>query len=183
MPDAYSLVPDAVPVLAGHGLSLRALTEADLDAWFGRLSDPEAAKLARDPVATSRQAVVDGLAYHRRALAEKSGIRWSIVPDALGASVGTIGLGSFVAGARSAEIGAAIGRANWSRGIATGAGRLVIDYARTALALHRIDALVLAHNARVIRVLDKLGFVRCGAAPRDREIGGEPSLLYACTLR
>jgi len=181
---AYPLIPDAVPVLRGDRLVLRELVEADLDAWFSRLSDPEAATLAGDPVATSRQAVVDGLAYHRRALAEREGIRWSIVPDDVGASVGSIGLGRFDASGRSAEIGAAVGRAHWSRGIATAAGRLVIDYASDALALRRIDALVLERNARVRRVLEKLGFVRAGDVPPDREIGGagNPSLYYSLAL-
>jgi hypothetical protein len=35
---------------------------------------------------------------------------------------------------------------------------------------------VLAHNARVVRVLDKVGFVRGGAVPPDREIGGAGNL-------
>ena len=35
-------IPDRFPVLADDGLVLRELTEADLPAWFARLSDAEA---------------------------------------------------------------------------------------------------------------------------------------------
>jgi RimJ/RimL family protein N-acetyltransferase len=56
------LIPTVVPQLRGVGLVLREMTEADLAPWFARLSDPEAATLAGDPVATSMQAAVDGLA-------------------------------------------------------------------------------------------------------------------------
>ena len=184
MPDSYDLIPDVVPALHRDGLLLRALSEVDLAPWFARLSDVEAANLAGDPVATSIQSAIDGLAHHRAALRDKLAIRWAIVPTGSQVSVGSIGLNSFNAAQRSCEVGAAIGRAYWSQGVATRAGRLVIDYARSALQLRRIDAIVLAHNARVIRVLDKLGFVCTGAAPADHEIGGagHPSLLFCRDL-
>jgi ribosomal-protein-alanine N-acetyltransferase len=184
-PEAYDLIPDAVPVLRGNGLLLRAMTEADLAPWFARLADAAAAKLAGDPVATSMQAVIDGLAQHRAALRDKRAIRWAIEPDGSAVSIGSIGLDTFNAPQRTCEIGAAIGRADWSRGVATRAGELVIEYARSALQLRRIDAVVFAHNARVIRVLDKLGFVRGGAVPPGHEIGGagHPSLLFCRHFR
>jgi ribosomal-protein-alanine N-acetyltransferase len=180
VPNTYDLIPDAVPVLRGNGLVLRAMAEVDLAPWFSRLSDAEAARLAGDPVATSMQAVIDGLAYHRATLRDKRAIRWAIVPDSSAVSIGSIGLVSFNAAERSCEVGAAIGRALWNQGTATRAGELVIDYARSTLRLRRIDAIVLAHNARVIRVLDKLGFVRAGDVPPDHEIrgSGHPSLWF-----
>ena len=135
--NSYDRIPDAVPVLRGNGLVLRAMTEADLAPWFARLSDAEAANLAGDPVATSMQAVIDGLAHHRAALRDKQAIRWAIVQADSAVSIGSIGLNSFNAPAYTCEVGAAIGRAYWSQGVATRAGELVIDYARSALQLRR----------------------------------------------
>lgn len=169
---AWDLIPERVPILRGEGLTLREMSEEDLPAWFGRLSDPEAAVLAGDPVATSLQALIDGLHHHREALHKKEGLRWSIVPDAVGANVGSIGLIEFDPRSRSAVVGAAVGRAHWGQGIAGRAGRLVADYAFGPLALARIEAIVLARNARVIRVLDKLGFARQPGVPAGRGIGG-----------
>lgn len=176
---SYPPIPDTFPVLRGHGLTLRELTEADLPAWFARLSDTEAATLAGDPVATSIDVVDDGLQFHRQAFRDKTGLRWAIVPDNLGASVGSIGLSSFDPVERVAEVGAAIGRAHWNQGIATRAGLLVFDYAFTTLDLTAIHAVVLRHNAPVIRVLAKLGFaVTEQPAGNDAEAAEGASLRY-----
>ena len=179
----YDLVPDRFPILRAGGLTLREMCEDDLPAWFGRLSDSEAARLAGDPVATSMQLVIDGLADHRKAFRSKEGLRWAIVPggeDQSSGSIGSIGLGEFDSSRRSAAIGAAIGRVHWNRGVGTAAGRLVIDYGFEVLDLRCIEALVLAQNERVIAVLGKLGFQRVGPTPPDRSVGGpdDPSLLY-----
>ena len=161
----YERIPDRFPVLRGAGLLLRELVEADLPAWLGRLSDPEAAALAGDSLATSMQTVIDGLEFHRNAFRNKEALRWSIVPETVGESVGTIGLGGFDAERRSASLGGAIGRHHWGLGIMPAAVRLVVDYAFASLALAELTASNLPENARVIRVLEKLGFERVADAP------------------
>lgn len=158
----YDLIPDEFPVLRREGLTLRELSEEDLPAWFGRLSDAEAAALAGDPVATSMQDVIDGLEFHRKAFREKEGLRWSIVPDEVGGSVGSIGFGSLDPQHRSAGIGGAVGRAHWNQGFATSAGRLIVNYGFETLQLERIQAEILTTNAPSIRVVEKLGFEREG---------------------
>jgi ribosomal-protein-alanine N-acetyltransferase len=179
---AYEPFPTTFPELVGDGLVLRELCEADLPAWFERLSDPHAAALAGDPVATSAEAVIQGLAHHRAAFRERTGLRWAIVPTALSASVGSVGLFRFDQGARTAEIGAAIGRAHWARGVATRAGRLVLEYGFSALGLEAIEAVVLPENAGTLRVLEKLGFAQQPrACPRERLVAGRPdSQLFIC---
>jgi len=178
----YDLIPDSLPTLSGGGLTLRELAEEDLPAWFGRLSDPEAATLAGDPVATSMQDVIDGLAFHQKAFRRKEGVRWAIVPDELGTSVGSIGFGELSQDTRSAALGAAIGRADWGRGIATAAGRLVLDYGFSELSLEQVDAVVLPENSRVIRVLRKLAFVLAGDLTATRPIGERTdTLVYRLT--
>lgn len=159
---AYDRIPDVFPVLHGEGLTLREMSEEDLPAWFARLSDAEAAALAGDPVATSMQDVVHGLAYHREAFRTKTGLRWAIVPEELGVSVGSIGFGTLDEAERRAEIGAAVGRAYWNQGIATRATRLVVAYGFRELGLGRIEAKTLARNGQSNRVLEKLGFTREG---------------------
>jgi ribosomal-protein-alanine N-acetyltransferase len=181
----YDLVPDAFPELRGEGLTLRELNEDDLPAWLERLSDPEAAALAGDPVASSMQVVVDGLAHHRKAFQGKEALRWAIVLDELGSSVGTVGFAELDAVERRGVLGAAIGRPHWGGGIATRAGRLVVEYGFRELELRCIEAVALERNARVIRVLSKLGFVAQGRAPAGRAVDetGEPSVLYALPCR
>jgi len=154
----YEGIPDTLPVLNGEGLTLRELNETDLPAWFGRRTDIEAAALAGDSIATSMQDIVDSLEFHRGAFRAREGLRWAIVPDQLGKSVGTIGRAAFGPTDLSAQIGYAIGRAHWNRGITTCAVRLTIDYGFNVLGLERIDAMVLTVNGASIRVLEKLGF-------------------------
>ena len=80
------------------------------------------------------------------------------MPDDIGESVGTIGFNSFDSANDSADIGYAIGRSHWNKGIATKAVRIVINYGFEVLGLNRIEAEVLTHNGASIRVLEKLGF-------------------------
>ena len=169
----YEPFPKTFPELKAEGLVLRELCEADLPAWFERLSDPEAAALAGDPVATSMSAVVEGLAHHRAAFREQSGLRWAIVPEDLGSSVGSVGFVRLNQVARTAEIGAAIGREHWNRGIATRTGYAVLDYGFAALALETIEAVILPENVRTLRVLQKLRFTRHEKpCPPDRHVNG-----------
>jgi RimJ/RimL family protein N-acetyltransferase len=171
--------PSRFPVLHGEGLTLRELVEDDLPAWLARLSDAEAAALAGDPVATSMKNVVEGLDHHRDAFRERSGLRWAIVPDELSASVGSIGFVRLNQSNRMAEVGAAIGRAHWGRGIATRAARLVLDYGFSTLQLAAVEAVVLPENARTIRVLERLGFAHLsGPCPSDRVVNGRRDSLF-----
>ena len=179
------LIPDAFPVLADGELTLRHMAEADLPAWFARLSDAEAATLAGDPVATSMSTVIEGLEYHHQAFTDKVGLRWAIALDPSGPGIGSIGFSSFNEDYSCAGIGAAIGRDHWGLGVATRAGRLVLDYGFSALKLKEVWAVVLPENSRVIRVLEKLGFaLGDGARYIDRTIGDRTdTLVYRATRR
>ena len=170
---AYALFPDTFPVLGNASLTLRALSEEDLPAWFERLTDAESAKLAGDPVAESIQACIDGLQHHRDAFRDKQAIRWSIVLNDNASSIGSIGLTGVSVENRACEMGAAINRQYWDRGITTDAGELVLEYAFKVLDLERIQADVLASNIGSIRVLEKLGFQREGTLRGYRIIDGE----------
>ena len=101
----YNLFPTVFPVLHSEGLTLRELTDIDLPAWFERLTDPEAAELAGDPIAESMEDVISGLEYHAIGFRFKESLRWAIVPDYIGESVGTIGFNSFDPANDSADIG------------------------------------------------------------------------------
>ncbi len=73
--------------------------------------------------------------------------------------IGTVNL-EVDAGARTAMLGYAIGRAWWGRGIATEAARAAIGWGIEAFDLVRIWASTDARNARSQRVMAKLGMQR-----------------------
>jgi RimJ/RimL family protein N-acetyltransferase len=84
--------------------------------------------------------------------------------------VGGIGFGR-KPGDREPEFGYWIAKAYWGRGIATEAGRALIDNARDTLRLRRLDAGHFVDNPASGRVLAKLGFRPTGAT-RSRYSAG-----------
>jgi RimJ/RimL family protein N-acetyltransferase len=87
------------------------------------------------------------------------GIKLAIELD--GIAIGGIGArageGIF---ARTAHFGYWLGEAYWGRGIATAAGRALLDYLRADERFVRLEAPVFEWNPASMRVLEKLGFER-----------------------
>ncbi|AKU95880.1 Ribosomal-protein-S5p-alanine acetyltransferase [Labilithrix luteola] len=69
------------------------------------------------------------------------------------------------------------------QGLATEGIRAVLDFAFGPAGLHRIQAAIMPHNARSLRVIEKLGFRREGYAERYLQIAGrwEDHVLFART--
>lgn len=169
--------PACHPTLATSGLVLRPLAESDIPAWFARATDAEAAVLAGDPVPAAIEEGWGWLARHRQRFAERTGLRWAIVPEGAADSAGTIGLTLPAPDARVAALGFVVARAHWNRGLATGAGRAVIAYAVGTLGLEALEAEALRRNAPSRRVLEKLGFRHLRALP-DPADPAEDADLY-----
>jgi RimJ/RimL family protein N-acetyltransferase len=74
--------------------------------------------------------------------------------------VGIMGI-SFAPG-QLPELGYWLGEAHWGKGIATEAGRALVDAAFATGQFPRLRARAIARNAGSLRVLEKLGFVRTG---------------------
>jgi len=95
--------------------------------------------------------------------------------------VGACGLGRRPSGA--VELGYWIAQPHWGRGIATEAGRALIDIA-CALRLPALEGSHFLDNPASGRVLEKLGFVPTGiVAPRLSCARGEDSLSRLYRLR
>lgn len=150
--------PDTLPVLRDHTVCLRALEESDIPAWFERASDIGAADLAGDPVPASVEMGVPWLARQREVFQLRTAMRWAIVPNDVGAGIGTVGLTLPEPQAAVAELGIVIGRPYWGRGVGTAAVRLALRYGFEVLRLHQVRAEVLQRNLASIRLLEKSGF-------------------------
>ena len=93
--------------------------------------------------------------------------------------MGSIGFVRIDQATRSAELGAAIGRAHWGRGFATRAAGLALDYGFSTLRLATIEAVVLPENARTLRILGQLGFCAAGdPCPLDRAVNGRDDCQF-----
>ena len=86
---------------------------------------------------------------------------------------GRVNLNNVVRGAfRSADLGYWIAASRQGRGLAGSGVSAVLGFARHELALHRVQAATLVHNAASQRVLAAAGFERIGFAPRYLRIAG-----------
>ena len=70
-----------------------------------------------------------------------------------------------------------------SRGLCTESIKGVLDFAFGAAQLHRLQAAIMPHNPKSLRVIEKLGFRREGYAERYLQIAGkwEDHILFART--
>ncbi len=87
--------------------------------------------------------------------------------------IGTVSLTEVLRGPlQSCYIGYVLDKNHNGKGYMTEAVRLVVDYAFTELKLHRIEAGVMPHNIRSMRVLEKAGFHKEGIARKNVKING-----------
>lgn len=87
--------------------------------------------------------------------------------------VGHIALSNIVRGAlQGCYLGYMVDQSEGGKGLIVEGGHAVIDYAFDVLKLHRLEANIMPHNARSIRVAEKLGFQREGLSPNYLRING-----------
>jgi RimJ/RimL family protein N-acetyltransferase len=117
--------------------------------------------------------------------AGNSGRSFSFAIERDGAAVGGIGArageGIF---ARTAQFGYWLGEAHWNLGIATAAGRALVEHLRADARFVRLEAPVFEWNPASMRVLEKIGFVREALLRKSVTKDGQliDSVLYACLL-
>ncbi len=141
-------------------VSLRAVTEEDLDILYQHQLDAEAAGMA----AMTPRSHSAFLAHWRRILADPTVITKVVVVDDL--VVGNVL--SFLRESKR-EVGYWIGKRHWGKGIATAALSRLLDLVEE----RPLYAYVAKHNPASVKVLEKCGFEIVGEDPAFTSIGGE----------
>ncbi|MBX3210160.1 MAG: GNAT family N-acetyltransferase [Labilithrix sp.] len=98
--------------------------------------------------------------------------------------IGKIALNGIMRGAmHGAYLGYWMNVDHQNGGLCTEGIRAVLDFAFGPAKLHRVQAAIMPHNPRSLRVIEKLGFRREGYAERYLQIGGkwEDHILFART--
>ena len=164
---------DEVPALAGERIVLRPLRNDDLDDLFAIYSDREVMRFWSSPAHKSREQtgqllrdIADG--FHSRRLFE-----WGIVDRSEDRVLGTATLFRVDPEHRRAEIGYALARSAWGRGLATEALSILIRFAFEELHLHRLEADADPRNERSLRALARQGFRREGTQLERYWLAGE----------
>lgn len=168
-----SVVKDALPTLRGERVSLRQLREEDADALFRVFSDPEVTRYWSSPPMTDRIEARALLAEIDTLREEGTLLQWGIVEAGGGSVVGTATLADINREHRRAELGFALRRGLWGRGLASEAVSLLLDQAFGAMGLHRIEADTDPGNQSAMRLLERLGFRREGYLPQRWFVGGQ----------
>ena len=172
-------------VIAGDRITLRAPLLDDAEALFAAVtSDPEVTRYLswrphRDVAET--RGVITGLF--------NTGVdhTWLVALRDSGELVGQIGY--LDAEPHAVQVGYALGRQFWGRGLAGEALRLLVDHLRTNNpALFRVAAYVHPDNLRSARLLERGGFTLEGRSVRAimfPNLADEPqdALLYGMALR
>lgn len=156
------------PILESGRLILRRPDARDISSIIAIAGDWEVARrLARVPHPYGESDAVHFLEH----IVPNEWV-WAILSRGAGELVGMVGL-TLDADPGAAELGYYVSRPHWGRGIATEAGRLVVDYGIQVLRLRRIASGHFVDNPASGRVLHKLGFVETGRAERPCLASGE----------
>jgi RimJ/RimL family protein N-acetyltransferase len=163
---------EELPTLPGEGLELRALDDADVPALYEIFSDPEVMRYwSREPYESLRDAELL-LDHIRRAFKERRLFQWGIAETA-GSVVGTCTLFQFDDRHRRCEVGFALARKAWGRGVASRAVATVLRFAFDSLDVHRVEADADPRNERSLRLLERLNFRREGLLRERYHVNGE----------
>lgn len=162
---------DELPRLAGPRVELRSVRDQDAPALLAVFGDPEVTRFWSSAplpdLAAARTLVVDIRAGFR----ERRFFQWGVAFER--ELIGTCTLIHLDRDHRRAEVGFALRRASWGRGLASEALGVLLGFAFDTLALHRLEADADPKNDRSLRVLERQGFRREGHLRERWHVGGE----------
>ncbi|MDQ3070043.1 MAG: GNAT family N-acetyltransferase [Acidobacteriota bacterium] len=165
---------ESLPPLDAPRVRLRPLRDDDVPALFEIFGDPDAMRYWSAPPLADMDGARALLEDIRRHFAARTLFQWGIALRADDRVIGTVTIFQIDNDHRRAEIGFALGRAQWGNGYASSAVTALIRFAFETLDLHRIEADPDPQNAASISVLVKQGFKREGFLRERYWLNGEP---------
>ncbi|MFJ4685913.1 GNAT family N-acetyltransferase [Streptomyces sp. NPDC088789] len=152
------------PVLTGERTVLRPFTEADAEAMWRILEDPEVLRFTSDPSGDP----ADGPSYdsvrswYATRTEQPDRLDLAVTDRETGEVVGEVVLNEWEPHHRSCNFRTLIGPRGRDRGLGTEAVRLIVGHGFERLGLHRISLEVYGDNPRARRAYEKVGFVTEG---------------------
>lgn len=163
---------EELPTLRGDGLVLRMLVDADVPALYEIFSNHEVMRYwSWSPFESLRDAE-RLLEEIRGAFRERRLFQWGIV-EGDGPVVGTCTLFQLDGRHRRCEVGFALARKVWGRGVGSRAVGTVLRFAFESLDVHRVEADADPRNERSLRLLERLNFKREGLLRERYHVSGE----------
>jgi ribosomal-protein-alanine N-acetyltransferase len=191
-PDGYGgcmpatlIAGDRLPTLTGARVELRWLVPSDASALYAVFSDKDVMRYGSRPPFEDESEARELVAAIERAFAEQSLFQWGVARRDDHRVIGTCTLSHVDAPNLRAELGYALGRDHWGKGLMGEALALLLAFAFRELGLRRLEADVDPRNAASIRSLERLGFRREGYLRERWFVAGEvqDALLYGLLRR
>jgi [ribosomal protein S5]-alanine N-acetyltransferase len=155
-----------LPRLGGGRVELRGLAAGDAPAIFEIFGDPEVMRFWSAPPLIGVAAAADMIERIQAGFRERRYFQWGIAArdtgEMPGELLGTCTLYQLDRPHRRGEIGLALRKSAWGRGIGREALELLIGFAFGTFALHRLEADIDPHNERSLRLFERQGFRREG---------------------
>jgi RimJ/RimL family protein N-acetyltransferase len=151
-----------LPRVQGRRVDLRWLTRDDAPAMFAIFGDPDVMNWWSTSALERPAEALDLIDEIHELFATRRLFQWGVCWRETDEVVGTCTLLNHDPAHLRAEIGFALRRSAWGRGLATEAVQLLLDFAFGTLGLHRIEADADPRNERSLRLLERQGFRREG---------------------
>ncbi len=161
-----------IPEVETERLLLRGFVPNDLDAYASMCADPEVTRYLGGPV--DRGAAWRSMALYLGHWQLRGYGQWALVERSTGEFVGRAGLWEPL-GWPGLEVGWALARPHWGRGLATEAARAALAHAFTAVGVDHVISLIDPRNAPSIGVAERLG----EHYRRTIEVHGHAAHVYA----
>ena len=185
--------PSAIPklselnlVLETARLTLRPFVEADADAIFPIVSQPEFPRHMSWSAHTDREQTREFVRSQIAAIAENTGCAWAITHD--NRPVGCVSFDSIRWQLRAlrvdrSELGYWLAPEHWGKGFMTEAAIAVVRFGFDTIGLHKVTTRCFAENHGSRRVIEKVGFRFVGRAEDDvwRDGRWHAHLVYETT--
>lgn len=174
-----------LPTIKVDRVSLRWLTELDIDDLYKIFSDPVVMRYWSSAPLVEKNAVKQLLDSIHHSFTQQSFFQWGITLHSDNHIIGTCTLGRIDFNNRHAEIGYILGRNYWGQGYIQEALRALINFAFDELNFHRLEADVDPRNVASVRTLEKLGFQKEGYLRERWHVNGEiqDALFYGLLRR
>lgn len=162
-----------LPQMETKQLILRQFNHNDVNDVFEYASEPDIAKFVVWYAHTSKFESLEFINNTVEAYLKNKPAPWAIVSKKNGKVIGSIGFNKFDTENEKADIGFAISKKYWGKGITSHALKLIIDYGFSKLELNRIEAHCIIGNKASARVLEKAGMKYEGTFREFTKIKGK----------
>ena len=164
---------DRLPTLTTDRLVLRWIEERDGASLRKVFGDPEVVRYWSSPALPDDAAAVALAREIQELFRQRLLFQWGIAGRDDDRLLGTATLWRVDLPHRRAEVGFALAREAWGKGLMSEALRALLDHAFDVLGLHRIEADTDPRNRRSLALLERLGFRREGYLRERFHVAGE----------